>query len=151
MGQGVAIENFHYFLDYNQFFSITTKVGLSYVFSKFLLKVFQKHVASPTFVMIKKLQSTFEKLRWLDNDHIFLSRPLLWATETCKRGFLFVPFFNFHLMTLIKSNGNDQIYFVRPQMMAFKFFQLPKKAWKEGHEMVIRNKEREKRKKKSGK
>jgi hypothetical protein len=116
-----------------------------------LSKVFQKRVASPTFVMIKKLQSTFEKLRWLDNDHIFLSHPLLWVTETCRSGFLFVPFFNFHLMMSIKSNGDDQIYFFRPPPMAFKFFQLPKNAWKEGHEMVIRNKEREKRKKKSGK
>jgi hypothetical protein len=30
MGQGVAIENFHYFLDGNQIFSIATKVRLSY-------------------------------------------------------------------------------------------------------------------------
>jgi len=27
MGQGVAIENFHYFLDGNQIFSVTTKGG----------------------------------------------------------------------------------------------------------------------------
>jgi hypothetical protein len=77
MGQGVLIENFHYFLDNSQFFLITTKVGLSYVFGKLLSKAFQKHVASPTSLVIKKLWSTSEKLRWLDNDHIFLSHPLL--------------------------------------------------------------------------